>query len=452
MASYGKVYQVNPQFLLPFNDKPEYISGSTVVGENGKLLFSGIARYQSEGWYNIGVRSRPLSAHSFGFSVKCTPKTLLGAYSVGIVDTRKGNKVALPSINISHFLRSSGSLHRESLVANFFSGFGRNNYGKRTQIGEFAEPNPVGKTFDLTVKYDDKNQLLSCFVLDFPIHHIRAELENFHLEIRFEAVCAAGNFEIEFDDICYYAYDEQQPSNIQELTGELIESSGSHKKLSHGKQKELILPKKIQVPSSQESNTVAQVVDKDLPESISILFLAADPTNNARLRQSEELREIQEKLKLSKHRTRFELIQQMSTRPADISQAMLDTEPQIVHFSGHGASSGSLSFETITGLAHPVEPDALADLFKQFASEVICVVLNACYSELQASAIAQHVPYVIGMNQAITDKAAISFTIGFYQALGAGRSIEDAYKLGCTQIRLQGFPEHETPIFIRKTQ
>lgn len=32
------------------------------------------------------------------------------------------------------------------------------------------------------------------------------------------------------------------------------------------------------------------------------------------------------------------------------------------------------------------------------------------------------------MSQAIGDRAAIEFTVGFYDALGAGRSFEDAYK------------------------
>lgn len=54
------------------------------------------------------------------------------------------------------------------------------------------------------------------------------------------------------------------------------------------------------------------------------------------------------------------------------------------------------------------------------------------------------------MHQAIHDKAAIAFTIGFYQALGAGRTIEDAYKLGCVQIRLQDIPGHLTPVLIKK--
>jgi hypothetical protein len=56
------------------------------------------------------------------------------------------------------------------------------------------------------------------------------------------------------------------------------------------------------------------------------------------------------------------------------------------------------------------------------------------------------------MNQAIGDKAAIAFATGFYQALGAGRTIDDAYKLGCVQIRLQDIPEHLTPVLIKKGQ
>ena len=184
-----------------------------------------------------------------------------------------------------------------------------------------------------------------------------------------------------------------------------------------------------------------------------ILFLAADPTNASRLRLGEEFREIQEKLKLAKLRESFNIeLPQLSVRPADISQALLDVQPQIVHFSGHGTSAGALCFENQTGQTQLVQPDALAALFEQFANQVNCVLLNACYSETQAKAIGEHIKYVIGMNQAIGDKAAIAFAIGFYQALGAGRPIEDAYKLGCVQIRLQGIPEHLTPVLIKKEQ
>ena len=80
------------------------------------------------------------------------------------------------------------------------------------------------------------------------------------------------------------------------------------------------------------------------------------------------------------------------------------------------------------------------------------MVLNACYSEIQATTIAKHINYVIGMNQVIGDKAAIAFAIGFYQTLGAGRTIDESHRLGCVQIRLQGISEHLTPILIKKGQ
>jgi CHAT domain-containing protein len=194
------------------------------------------------------------------------------------------------------------------------------------------------------------------------------------------------------------------------------------------------------------------VMGSEVDTRVPILFLAADPTDASRLRLGEELREIQEKLQLARLRERFSLHQRMSVRPADLSQALLDTQPQVVHFSGHGTASGELCFENVSGKAQPIAPDALAALFEQFADQVDCVVLNACYSEAQAKAIARHIGHVIGMNRAIGDRAAIAFAVGFYQALGAGRTVEEAYRLGCVQIRLQGISEHLTPVLLKKEQ
>jgi CHAT domain len=194
--------------------------------------------------------------------------------------------------------------------------------------------------------------------------------------------------------------------------------------------------------------TVNSSIEKS--QTISILLLSADPTNASRLRIGEELREIQEKLQLARLRDKFIIDQRTSVRSTDLSQALLDVQPNIVHFSGHGESSGNLCFEDRSGRIHPISPDALAALFEQFTDQVSCVLLNSCYSEMQAVAIANHINYVIGMSHAIGDHAAIAFAVGFYQALGAGRIIEDAYKLGCAQIRLQNIPEHLTPVLIQK--
>jgi len=185
---------------------------------------------------------------------------------------------------------------------------------------------------------------------------------------------------------------------------------------------------------------------------IKILFLASDPTDSNRLRLGQELRDIREKLQLAKQRDTFSLESRESVRPRDISQAIFDIDPQIVHFSGHGTNSGELCFEDLSGKVQFVKPDALASLFELVDKQVKCVILNACYSAVQAEAIANHIPFVIGMNKAIGDEAAIAFAVGFYKALGAGRSFEEAYKFGCVELKLEGITEDLTPVFHTKEQ
>lgn len=183
-----------------------------------------------------------------------------------------------------------------------------------------------------------------------------------------------------------------------------------------------------------------------------ILFLAANPVATSRLRLDEEVREIEAGLQRAKHRDRFTLQQKWAVRPRDLQRAMLDCQPQIIHFSGHGiggTTDTGLILEDITGQPKLVSTEALTALFKLFERSVECVVLNACYSEQQAKAIAQHIPYVIGMNEAIGDRAAIEFSIGFYDALGAGESVEQAYESGLTSIRMAGISEHLTPVMVR---
>ena len=54
------------------------------------------------------------------------------------------------------------------------------------------------------------------------------------------------------------------------------------------------------------------------------------------------------------------------------------------------------------------------------------------------------------MSRAIGDKAAIEFSVGFYDALVAGKDIEVAFKFGCNALQLENIPESLTPILIRK--
>ncbi len=182
-----------------------------------------------------------------------------------------------------------------------------------------------------------------------------------------------------------------------------------------------------------------------------ILILAANPTDTPPLRLDEEIREIDNGLQRAQRRDEFILKQKWATRPEDMRRAMLDNKPNIVHFCGHGEGEAGIAFENKTGNTQLVGSKALAGLFKLFADTVECVLLNACYSETQAQAIAQHIDTVIGMHKAVGDDAALEFAVAFYDALGAGESIEFAYDIGCNAIEMAGIEEeHLIPKLIRR--
>lgn len=183
-----------------------------------------------------------------------------------------------------------------------------------------------------------------------------------------------------------------------------------------------------------------------------ILVLAANPKNTSPLRLDQEVREIDEGLRRALRREEFVLISKWAARPKDIRRAMLDYKPNIVHFCGHGSGEGGLVFEDENGQAKPVSTDALAEFFGLFAGTVECVVLNACYSEVQAEAIAKHIPYVIGMKGPIEDATAIEFAVAFYDALGAGEPFEFAYKLACNAIKWAHLPDQAAPQMKSKKQ
>ena len=176
-----------------------------------------------------------------------------------------------------------------------------------------------------------------------------------------------------------------------------------------------------------------------------ILVLAANPKSTPGLRLDEEVRGIQRSIQMAKERDRFQIISEWAVRTEDLIQTLMTHQPHIVHFIGHGSGQQGLVLDDGRGRAQMVPTRALARLFQQVTS-VDCVLLNACYSDTQAQAICQFVSCVVGMNQPIGDPAAMSFSRGFYTALGHGSNYESAYEMGRTAIDLEGIAEVETPV------
>ncbi len=190
----------------------------------------------------------------------------------------------------------------------------------------------------------------------------------------------------------------------------------------------------------------SQLIQKE-SKMIKILFLAAAPMKEVRLRLDAEVREIDEKLRQSQFRERFVLEQQWAVRVNDLQGHLMRHQPDIVHFSGHGSHASEIVLEDNNGNSQTVPVRALSGLFSMLKDNIRCVVLNACFSKAQAEAIAEHIDCVVGMSDAIKDLSAISFaaSLSFYQALAYGRSVQDAYNLGCNQIYMENLNQEDIP-------
>jgi hypothetical protein len=209
---------------------------------------------------------------------------------------------------------------------------------------------------------------------------------------------------------------------------------------------------------------------------IKVLFLVSNALTQERLALDEECREITAKIRSTDHRDAIELIAAWAVRPTDLQELLLQHRPHVVHFSGHGAPhragggvpTGAMPsrrdmvrYDTepmeqlvLTGedgQPQPMSKDALVHLFKVLKDNVHLMVLSACHSAPIAEALADVIPCTVGMSAQISDSAAITFAAAFYQALGFGRSIQEAFDLGRNALMNLQMPEdHTLRLYSRK--
>ena len=167
-----------------------------------------------------------------------------------------------------------------------------------------------------------------------------------------------------------------------------------------------------------------------------ILILVANPRQKNKRQFGVEAREITLGVQQSRGREKFTIQCEWAVGSHELRRAMLRFRPQIVHFCGYGRHSQGIELQHGESGVHLVSTQALSDLFRLCADCVECVFLSACYTDIQAEAISCHIKYVIGMKQEISQSAAISFSVGFYDALGAEKAYKEAFEFGCNAIQL----------------
>lgn len=178
-----------------------------------------------------------------------------------------------------------------------------------------------------------------------------------------------------------------------------------------------------------------------------VLFMSSSPRDQQPLRPDEEFRLVEQELLMSEHRDEFRLVPQVAVRCTDISRALARHRPQIVHFSGHGDEMGRILVGGPLGNSMPLEIDGLVDIFAAYNDTIQCVIVNACHSGRMARAISAEIDQVIGMRYEIADNAAAQFSVGFYQAIFSGATVERAFKVAPALLRSHAATamEYETP-------
>ena len=179
--------------------------------------------------------------------------------------------------------------------------------------------------------------------------------------------------------------------------------------------------------------------------------MSANPWTTSRIMVDEEAREIFERIQEGPYRTKFELFNHAATRPIDLQKLLLFYRPHIVHFSGHGNKKQKLILGGTPGRGKTVDRQGLVELLGLYNTHLRLVLLNACFTKIQARLLSEVVDYAVGTGKGIGDKAGVAFAGAFYRALGFGKSIKDAFDSAKAELALTKMPRTQgIELFVRE--
>ncbi|MFK7809046.1 MAG: CHAT domain-containing protein [Saprospiraceae bacterium] len=164
-----------------------------------------------------------------------------------------------------------------------------------------------------------------------------------------------------------------------------------------------------------------------------ILFAAANPSDQARMQTDVELRTIKSEMKQGSKREAWHFLPaQTAVRITELMRSF-KSKPTIVHFAGHGEEGGIIiSTDNNEGLT--LNDGTMKRLFRPLKENTELVLLNNCYAANQAKMLSTFGITVIGHNMPVGDAAASSFSKGFYLGLSEGMTYEDAFNDGVTAV------------------
>ena len=213
-----------------------------------------------------------------------------------------------------------------------------------------------------------------------------------------------------------------------------------------GQKSQLLRERALQVGEEiEQAIRPQQPVDK-----LTILFLAANPQDTQKLALDKEVRSITDAIRRSEGRDGIEFFSRWAVQSLYILQAINETDPEIIHFSGHGSEKGEIVLDDGSGNMAMVSKEAMAAAVASASKKVRLIFFNACFSQKEAQAVVEKVEAAIGMNTEIGDEAAIVFAAQFYSSIGFGQNLQQAFDQAKAALLLKGIAEENTPVLYVK--
>lgn len=197
-----------------------------------------------------------------------------------------------------------------------------------------------------------------------------------------------------------------------------------------------------QIQVENEINRLKKPKDK-----ITILFIASDnlEPQSQKLNLDKEAREISEAIIKTKERDSINFETRWATKVNDLFRIINETNPTIIHFSGHGTDNDELIFLDNNDNLKSVGLETIVKMINASCDDTRLIVFNNCFSATIAESITENIEAAIGMNNAIGDNAAIVFATHLYSAIGSGISLNKAFQQAVIQLELLDIPEETTP-------
>src|SRR6266487_66093 len=210
--------------------------------------------------------------------------------------------------------------------------------------------------------------------------------------------------------------------------------------------KELILLSTNATPIPTSSDQRASLHIEKQP--INVLLIFANPRDTEPLQLAREERAIRNAIISSRYHDQIKITSLPAATVDDLHRVLLEDTFQIIHFAGHGTID-SIIMEDEQGRSYPVPHQHLVSLFTSQALSLRCLIFTAMYTVSLGEQLSSSIPLTIAIKNAITDRGALEFSKAFYRAIGAGKSIENAYQEGCIHLAIAAPQSHGGPQLLR---